>query len=268
VETIEVLVTTMGQADFRLYETMNLQTDALFANQADRASDEERVIAGRRARMISTKTRGLAINRNLALMHAQGDILLFADDDQAFAEGYEETVLHAFAAHPKADAIKFYCASENEARALPNVSSFQRATLRNTMAGGVHALAVRRSVIYRYGLLFPIGVGAGQFYDSGEDSLFLKALIDRRIGFFVSPEQIATVSQRESTWFQGYTEHFFITTGYIYAQLYGAAAGLAILRRAWRVRGLAENRFGFWEAVRLMRRGEREFLRRPRAEEP
>ncbi len=262
-ERIEVIVTTMGQTDWSLYHTMNLQTDAFFANQADACADEETEIDGHRVRRLTTKTRGLAVNRDLALLHTDADIVLFADDDQVFENGYEQTVRDAFAACPAANAVKFYCASGNPARAMPNVDRFRPAKLSDVMAGGVHALAVRRALIEKYSLLFPIGMGAGRFYDCGEDSLFLKAMLDRRLGLYVSPVCLASVRQEESTWFHGYTEHYFITRGYLYAQLYGALADLAILRRALKKADEAkESGFSFAKRVSLMREGARRFRSR------
>ncbi len=268
-ERLEVLVTTMGREDFSLYGEMGLATDALIANQGDRCADEETLIGGHRVRMVSTKTRGLAVNRNIALMHARGDLLLFADDDQVFEEGYEKTVLDTFAACPEANAVKFYCASENPDRAMPNVESFRPARLGDVMAGGVHALAVRRSLIEKYSLLFPIGLGAGTYYNCGEDSVFLKEMIDRRLGLYVSPVRLASVRQSESSWFTGYDEKYFITRGYLYGRLYGPLAGLAVLRRALRKsEEAAGSGFSFARRVSLMREGLRRWRGAPGEDRP
>ena len=52
--------------------------------------------------MITTTTHGVGINRNLALFYATGDILLLADDDMVYADGYPEMVRKAFADWPDA----------------------------------------------------------------------------------------------------------------------------------------------------------------------
>ena len=43
--------------------------------------------------MITTETRGVGINRNLALTYAKGEICLFADDDVTYNDDVEERVL-------------------------------------------------------------------------------------------------------------------------------------------------------------------------------
>ena len=76
----EILCVTMHQKDFSKIEQMNINSDVVFANQADTTSMDELEFNGHRARMITTDTRGVGVNRNLALTYAQGDICLFADD--------------------------------------------------------------------------------------------------------------------------------------------------------------------------------------------
>ncbi|MDO4385963.1 MAG: glycosyltransferase family A protein [Clostridia bacterium] len=105
---VEVLVTTMYEVDFNKYTQMNLQTDAVLANQTDKNAYAETEIRGRCVKLVSTDTRGVSRNRNLALMHASpdADYLLFADDDLVFVDGYEKLVLGEFEKHPEAEAIK------------------------------------------------------------------------------------------------------------------------------------------------------------------
>ena len=63
-----VLVTTMHQNSFEIYSKMNLQTDAVIANQADENSYKETTIEGHSVRFITTDSRGLSRNRNIALV--------------------------------------------------------------------------------------------------------------------------------------------------------------------------------------------------------
>lgn len=58
-------------------------------------------------RICTTTTRGLAANRNNALRHASGDILLFSDSDCRYAENHFDRILRAFAEHPEAGVLLF-----------------------------------------------------------------------------------------------------------------------------------------------------------------
>jgi len=106
---VEVLITTMHQHNSDLYRKMNLQTDAVIANQADVSGYKETVINNHRVRLITTDSRGVSRNRNIAIAHSSqdADVLLFSDDDLIFNDGYEEQITDEFLKHPEAEAIKF-----------------------------------------------------------------------------------------------------------------------------------------------------------------
>ena len=96
-DRVEVVCVTMGQKDLTIADKMHITGDAVFGNQADGYRKETQLNAGRTLRMITTDTRGVGVNRNIALLHAAGDILLFADDDICYADGYADGMGRAFA---------------------------------------------------------------------------------------------------------------------------------------------------------------------------
>ena len=104
---LQVLCATIKQNDFSLAEAMNIQTDVIFANQNGSNKTEEKDFGTFKAKMISTDTCGVGINRNIALMNSDADICLFADDDIRYEEGYERVVKRAFEDSPTADVLIF-----------------------------------------------------------------------------------------------------------------------------------------------------------------
>ena len=106
-DRVEVVCVTMGQKDLTIADKMHITGDAVFGNQAGGCRKETQSDDGRTLRMITTDTRGVGVNRNIALLHATGDILLFADDDICYADGYADGVRRAYAQHPDADMILF-----------------------------------------------------------------------------------------------------------------------------------------------------------------
>ena len=102
-EKLQVLVATMGQKDLSLAEKMNIPCAAILANQDGR---EERLEAGP-VKLITTATRGVGRNRNIALAAATGEYLLFADDDVVYYDGLETEVVRAFEENPDADMLVF-----------------------------------------------------------------------------------------------------------------------------------------------------------------
>lgn len=233
---IEVLCPTMHQKDISKYKEMNLQTDAVIANQADVCAYSEHNVDGKRVRFITTDTRGASINRNLAIIYSSADIIIFADDDQEFVDGYEDIIIKEFSEHPDADAIKFYCESTNPDRQMafkkPNV--FRRASRKDIMSAGVHGFAIKRDFLIKNNALFNVGIGPGCNIYCGEDSVFLSDICKACAIVYLSPILISYIKQGESTWFKGYSEQYFISVGYIYDCLYGVLSILAILRRTFR----------------------------------
>lgn len=231
---IEVLVTTMHQKDFSKYSDMNLQTDAVIANQADFCDFKETEINGKKVRLITTDTRGISYNRNIAILYSKGDIIVFADDDQRFVDGYEEIINQAFEKNPKADAIKFYCESTNPKRPLSykRPDMFKKASKKILMSSGVPCFAVKKEFLFKKNITFNNRLGPGQEIFCGEDTVFFKDMCRFKAKIYLSPQLISYVAQEESTWFTGYNERFFCSIGYIYGCVYGMLAPLAILRRA------------------------------------
>ena len=101
-ERFQILCVTMHQKDFSKIKEMNIHSDVVFANQCDETRYDTLEFEGHRAEMISTATRGVGINRNLAQSYSSGDICLIADDDLTYHDDVEQVVLGEFAAHPDA----------------------------------------------------------------------------------------------------------------------------------------------------------------------
>lgn len=234
---IEVLVTTMHQSDISKYSDMNLQTDAVIANQADICAFEETEINGNKVRFVTTDTRGTSLNRNIALTYSRGDIVVFSDDDQVFVDGYAQIIEEAFAETPDADAIKFYCESTNKERPLSykSVKEVTKASKKKLMSAGVPGLAVRTKFLEKNNIWFDNRMGPGREIYCGEDSVFLNQLFKNKAKFYLSPKLLSYVNQGESSWFKGYDEQFCISVGYIYYIIYGGLAPFAAFRRAFRL---------------------------------
>ena len=236
---VQVLCTTMHQTDFSKIEEMKIQTDFVIANQADRNAYEEKEFDGHLAKMITTNTRGASLNRNITIMFSDADIVIFADDDQYFVDGYEREVVKEFEAHPEADAIKFICRSTNPDRpfSFKGTDTFKKMKKTGIMSAGVHALAIRREVLELSGVLFWNGLGPGRNVYCGEDSMFYRDLLKRGVKIYSSPVLISYAKQEDSSWFKGYDEQFCYSVGYIYKLLYGCLAPLVMIRRIARESG-------------------------------
>lgn len=255
---LEVLVTTMYQSDFSKYEKMNLQTDAVLANQADDNYAEEKIINGSKVRLVTTSTRGLSKNRNIAMENIsdEAEIIMFADDDLVFCDGYEEIILKEFESHPEADAIKFNlnCVSERKL-SMSHIKKFKRVTRREVTSYGVCAMAVRKKILSEKGLKFNERFGSGTENYCGEDSIFLQEVFKKRISLFVSPIYIADIDQSESTWNEGYTQKYFTVSGMIINECYPILSLLLVIRSAIKASKRGKRNLSFFEILKFYYKG-------------
>lgn len=250
---LQVLVTTMHQTDFSKYTQMNLQTDAVFANQTDRNEFVETQIGGCNVKLISTDSRGLSRNRNIALVHTKQDtdLILFADDDLVFNNGYERAILEEFEKHPEAEAIKFNIHDLSETRKLSmrRIKKFEKATRRNMSSSGVCGAAIKNTVIRENNLHFHENFGAGAANYCGEDTIFLMDMIDKHIKFYRSPVDIAGIDQTESAWFEGFNERYFRTAGKVLGTCYPMLSYLIVIRSAFKAHKRENCKLGFWKVL-------------------
>ena len=257
---VQVLVACMHQKDDSLYKEMNLQTDAILANQCDEYSYKAYTEPdGSRVELISTADRGVGKNRNKALMNASGKYLMCSDQDMIYVDGYEKIVEDAFAKCPKADLIVFNLEYLN--RFTPprqEGTKFKRVHLWNCMRYGTARVAMRKNAIDKACLSFSPLYGGGARFSSGEDSLFIRDALRKGLKMYYSPAVIAKVKQEESSWFKGYTEKYFVDKGILIANAFPVLKHLLVYYFAYGSRNLSEQ-YGFGDIVKLMKKGFKEF---------
>ena len=210
---VQVLCTTMLQKDLTKYEEMNIQTDVVFANQDDRQEYRNAILNGNNVEMITTPYRGVGKNRNMALLHASGDILLFSDDDVRYKDGYPEAIKEAFRQAPEADAILFNISqSKDEASGRIN-KGMKRVTFLNVLNYGMPRIAIRKKSWEKANLWVTTLFGGGSRYCGGEDNLFLVQALKMGIKIYTHPFNLGSLADRESSWFRGIDKKYFFDNG-------------------------------------------------------
>ncbi len=222
---LEVLVAAMHQRDASLIEKMHITTDAIVGNQCDKNSVEEFFLDGKRIRYLNFAERGVGLNRNNSLMRAQGDILLFADDDMVYEDGYERIVEEAFLQQPDADVIVFNLREKVPFRYV--IRKKHRVGYLNYLRYGTARIAARREAIHLNGISFNLCFGGGTAHSHGEDNLFLTDCLKKGLKIYAVPEYLAALTEeRESSWATGYGEKYLRDQGTLYRQ---------ISRRFWKL---------------------------------
>lgn len=257
---IQVLVATMRQKDFSKVNQMNIKSDVIFANQADRTAYDCKQFDDFVAKMITTETKGVGVNRNLALLYATGDILLLADDDMVYAENYQDMVRSAFGKHPGADAIIFNIETIGAETHRRKNKRDSKVAIYNALNYGAARIAVRRQSLIRERIAFSVCFGGGCQYSAGEDSLFICDMLRHGFNIYTSSDVIATVNQSTSTWFRGYTEKYFYDKGVFYKAAFKHFPMLMCLQDLVRHRNIYKaSKMSSIEIFQLMKKGVSEY---------
>ena len=251
---LQVLVAAVDKDVEKLADEMGPSSEAVIVNQCDRFGYCEYQHKGKKIRCFSMEGRGVGLNRNMALMQADGEICLFSDEDIVFDAGYEEKVLSVFAKNPEADLITFNFRVD-PSRATYHNDSYKRVRWYNYGRYPTYAVAARTAALRRANVCFSLLFGGGAKYSNGEDSLFLHDCLKKGLKLYASPECLGREVYRESTWFKGYNEKFFRDRGVLYHHLYGKMAKLFSLRFLAAHRGEMLKETSFGRAYCLMKQG-------------
>jgi glycosyltransferase involved in cell wall biosynthesis len=210
--TVEVLISCMHQSDVSIIKKTNILSDAVIVNQCDKDTYEEAVFKGNKIRMYSCTARGLSKSRNKAVEESTADICLICDDDEHFEQDYVLKIREAYAAYPDADVIAFKL-NYNRPKKFWNVPK---------KIGYLYALKIaswqisfKRESIKKNAIRFNESFGAGTAVSSGEENIFLYDCLKKNLKIYYLPILIGSVTQKESTWFKGFTEKFFLNRGIV-----------------------------------------------------
>ncbi|MDD6010538.1 MAG: glycosyltransferase [Lachnospiraceae bacterium] len=255
---LQMLISGMNLDTTHVAENMKLEADAIVINQTDSFGFEEYQYNNRNIRVYSFIEKGVGLSRNNALLRADGDIVLFSDEDIVYNEGYAKAVLDAFEANPDIDMI-FFNFDVAEDRQTYHIEKKGRIRSYNCGRYPTYSLAVRREVLHKKGITFSLLFGGGAKYSNGEDSLFIKQCIKSGMKALALPVTLGREVPRPSTWFNGYTDKFFYDRGVLYKALYKGLAKPLALRFLIAHRDIMLTNRKLMDAYKLMTQGMKEF---------
>ena len=252
--TLQVLVATMHQMDHSLLDKMNIQSDAIVINQCDYNKIEEFSYNGHNILWMSLRERGIGLSRNTALMRATADIVLFADEDVKYIDGYPQKIQAAFEANPKADILLMDLKAIGDVKSPQRAYTHRRVNWYNAMHYGAVHFACRREKLFAKGLSFNLLFGGGARYSCGEDSIFLANALRSKLMIWTVPGYIGTVTHGESTWFEGYTEKYFYDKGVLMNAIFGNKSYMLIVALILKNKGQTKD-YGLVKAIRVAFKG-------------
>lgn len=216
--SVQVLVAAVNADKNQLLRKLNIQTDVIVSNQCSENRVENFLFNGNRVKWLSFAEKGVGLNRNNALMRADAEYCLIADDDMVYVNGYSEIVENAFQNNPDADVIIFNL--EEPIRTRYIISKVTKVGYFNYLRYGAARIAIRLDKIRDNGIFFNLCFGGGTEHRHGEDNLFLNQCLKKGLKIVAIPQTIARLTEeRESSWNAGYDNKYFVDQGCLYKLL-------------------------------------------------
>lgn len=245
---LQVLIVAYGRKGIESVATLphpavdGLEYIVSWQTAADAADVPEALASRPDFRVIPSDTRGVALNRNLALDAASAPLALLSDDDVSYTADQLRAVIRAFKEHPEADYISFrYLSSRN-----PLPQHDRKANLRRPPKGwgigGAFTMAFRLEPIRRHGIRFNELFGIGAEFPSGEEDLLLHDILRAGLTAIFLPIDIVRHEDDTTAMRDHATDTFIRTKGAVFSILFPWSWAPRMLVHALRFSPLASER--------------------------
>lgn len=252
--TIEILLAMMfwEKEPVSFLDELNLQTDVIIGNQCDHNENKTLLHNGNTVTVLSRNERGVGKNRNTCLFYSNADIVIFADNDVRYYDGYGTRIEEYYKSHPDADLVIFNFKEKRDDEPLHDINKKnKKARLKDITKFGTWAITAKRESILRKRISFSLLFGGGAKYGMGEDSLFLTDCYKKGLNIYLSDITLGEVVHKESTWYKGITEKYILDKGAFFKAIAPKLYKIFILRHVLKHKNLY-SQFGTVKKVLII----------------
>lgn len=239
---------------FALFNYLNIKTNCLVCNQCG----ENGVNEADKIKIINFNNIGISINRTNLIKNAEGDICICIDDDCPLVDNYQEIIENTFKKFPDAEFILFngVVTHENN-RLIHNKKTKRVRKFKDVSYAGGPGLVFKREAIKKYNIKYNPKVGYPNKIQLGEDTLFVKSIVDSKAIFVRSSDVLFIIKDDvdNSVYFKGVTEEFVISKGCIDKLVHPNLFWLLKYRYAYKLKKWRNNEFSFKKLVALLKEG-------------
>lgn len=140
-------------------------------------------------RLIVHTTKGLAVNRNVALAKSTAPLLLISDDDVDYTREGLKSVIKAFSENPDSDILTFQFESEAGQKQYPEKKTSLSKPPKGFFISSIE-IAMRREAVQGK-VWFNEYFGIGAEFPSGEEDIFMRDSLDLGLKGYFIPTVIA-----------------------------------------------------------------------------
>ena len=253
---IEVLISTMNLKNQQdLLKKMNVDGSVII-NQTKNKSLTD--IETGKNKLFSYEEKGLSKSRNKAIEHSSADICIIADDDLRYEDDYEKIVEEGYKKYPDADVIAFYVDNVDDSKRR-KARREGKINLLTSMRVQSVQMTFKRESITKNVIKFNENFGAGTEIHSGEENIFLKDCLKKKLRIYNFPKKIATIQNNDSTWMKGHDKQYFIAKGATFYEIFKFLYPLIILQFAVRKKKKYSKEISVLKAIKYMFKGVKQY---------
>jgi len=262
IEKINSLVTTYnsGIDHVKKYLLPQLKNcNVLVSHQIiDKKIKPEKKFLGKNVKYFPLFNKGLSKNRNNILKRVNGGISIITDDDEDFISGFEEVVRKAYSKLDKADVITFSVLDENGKNLFNLKNKVFKHSVFSAMKVYSQGITFRTNSVKSKGIIFDENFGIGAKFGAGEEQIFLKDCLDKKLKVYHWPTPIVG-HPRESTG-RKWNENLIKTKSAVAIRMFGKFFSIPLLIGLFLVRYHKAEGFSKKEIINNLIKGYKEYL--------
>lgn len=190
---LEILVSTQNQTNFHFLEKMfpfapYHQFHILIINQT--TSKEVLISDFPNVRVINSVEKGLSKSRNLAIDNASKEIVLIADDDVVYKEGFDVKIVDAFNKNPQVAVIHFRTQTTKGNLFWDYPKKIKKLNIKQLTKVLSIEVAFKTADIRKYQLRYNQHFGLGAQFEDSETFFFLRGTFHHHVEILFWPETI------------------------------------------------------------------------------
>lgn len=190
---LQVMISTFGKNGIeRVAAANHPHTDGveyLVSWQTDGETEIPQALIRNDFKIVRSFTKGLSVNRNIAISNATAPILLVSDDDVAYSKEGLRAIIDGFDAHKDADIITFRYASSGRNKYYPSDSVSLSTPPKGYFVSSIE-IAFRKDAV-KGKIRFNENFGIGAMFPSGEEDIFIRDCLEAGLKGIFLPATIA-----------------------------------------------------------------------------
>ena len=191
-KTLQVLISTMNRSNLEFLESVfvnnNISNSLItIINQTKKntiSCDNNKSI-----QIFNSSEFGLSYSRNLAIKNSTNDYCLFADDDVVYVKNFDKIIISEFYKNPSADIITFQMKDDN-GNYFKNYPNIVKHNLKSISSVNSVVIAFKRKSVINNNLNFNTLFGLGSYFQTGEEYIFLRDALNKKLNIFFCEQVI------------------------------------------------------------------------------